>query len=140
MGDEWMKVTDKAIHFYAEDNGWKIITQNGDLSAEQQIKQIRYFVEQGVDGFIWSPTDAVACVEVAKWAKEQGVPSITYNTDVKTDAVPLTILFDSRAVAQTLAKEVIAYLEETYGEAKGLVISLQGYAANDTDRERGRRL
>ena len=57
MGDEWMKVTDKAIHFYAQDNGWKIITQNGDLSAEQQIKQIRYFVEQGVDGFIWSPTE-----------------------------------------------------------------------------------
>lgn len=136
MGDEWMKVTDKAIHNYAEDNGWKIITQDGDLKAEPQIKQIRYFVEQGVDGFIWSPTDAVACAAIAEWAKEQGVLSITYNTDVRTDAVPLTILFDSRAVAQTLAKEVIAYLEETYGEAKGLVISLQGSAANDTDRER----
>ncbi len=136
MGDEWMKVTDKAIHFYAGDNGWKIITQNGELKAEQQIKQIRYFVEQGVDGFIWSPTDAVACAQIAEWAKEQGVLSITYNTDVKTDAVPLTILFDGRAVAETLAKEAITYLEETYGEAKGLVISLQGTAANDGDRER----
>jgi ABC-type sugar transport system substrate-binding protein len=137
MGDEWMKVTDKAIHYYCEDNGWRVLTQNAHLKAEDQIKQMRYFVSQGVDGIIWSPVDAVATADVAKFCKDNGVPTITYNTDVKSDAVPITILFDSYAVAQAVANEVVDYLKETYGKVEGLVISLQGDAANDTDRDRG---
>ena len=42
MGDEWMKVCDKAIHFYAQDQGWRVITQNADFKVEDQIKQLRY--------------------------------------------------------------------------------------------------
>jgi ABC-type sugar transport system substrate-binding protein len=136
MGDEWMKVTDKAIHFYCEDQGWEVITQNPDLSAEQQIKDIRYFISQGVDGIIWSPVDSKACANVAEYAKSQGVPTVTYNTDVDTDAVPITIMFDSRAAAMKLANEAVDYLRETKGEVSGVVISLQGDASNDSDRAR----
>ena len=64
MGDEWMKVTDKAIHYYASDQGWKMQTQNPDLDAVKQIKNIRSFVQQGVDGIIWSPTDSKALAKV----------------------------------------------------------------------------
>ena len=136
MGDEWMKVTDKAIHYYCDDNGWKILTQNAHLKAEDQIKQMRYFASQGVNGIIWSPVDSVATADVAKYCKDHGVPTITYNTDVQSDAVPITIMFDSRAVATELANMVIDYLKKTYGEPKGIVISLQGDAANDSDRDR----
>ena len=136
MGDEWMKVTDKAIHYYCEDNGWKVQTQNPDLDPEQQIKDIRYFIQQGVDGIIWSPADSKACVNIAEYAKEQGVPTITYNTDVDTDAVPITVMFDSYSVAAALAEEIVAWLKETKGEVSGTIFSLQGDAANDSDRAR----
>ena len=136
MGDEWMKVTDKAIHLYSEDHGWKVVTQNPDLKAEQQIKDMRYFVSQGVDGIIWSPVDSKALVSVAEYCKEKGVPTVTYNTDVDTDAVAITVLFDSRAAAMALAEETVTYLKETKGEVSGLVISLQGDSANDSDRAR----
>jgi ABC-type sugar transport system substrate-binding protein len=136
MGDEWMKVTDKAIHYYCEDKGWKVVTLNPDLKAEQQIKDIHSFVEQGVDGIIWSPVDSEACVEVAEWAKAQGVPTVTYNTDVNTLAVPITVLFDSKGAAMTLAEAVVKDIKAATGDVKGLVISLQGDAANDADRDR----
>ena len=136
MGDEWMKVCDKAIHFYAQDQGWRVITQNADFKAEDQIKQLRYFVELGVDGIIWSPVDAQATAAIAEWCKEQGVPTVTYNTDVNTDAVAINVRFGSYEASQQLAYEVIAYLEETYGKAEGVIISVQGDAANDADRER----
>lgn len=136
MGDEWMKVTDRAIHNYASDQGWKIVTMNPDLKAEQQIKDIRSFVQQGVDGIIWSPSDSKATADIAEWAKEQGVPTITYNTDVDTDAVPITIMFDGKAAAITLAETLVEDIRAAHGEVKGLVLSLQGDAANDSDRAR----
>ncbi|MFW5986081.1 MAG: sugar ABC transporter substrate-binding protein, partial [Halanaerobiales bacterium] len=136
MGDEWMKVTDKAIHLYAEEQGWEVMTQNADFSVEEQIKQLRYFVENDVDGIIWSPVDAEATADIAEYCAEQGVPTITYNTDVNSEAVPLNIRFDSKEAATNLADEVIDYLEETQGNPEGVVISLQGDAANDADRER----
>jgi len=136
MGDEWMQVTDKAIHFYASEQGWEVTTQNADLSVEEQVNQMRYFVEQGVDGIIWSPVDAEATASVAEYAAEQGIPTVTYNTDVNTDVVPMNIRFDSYESASVLANEVIDHLKETKGEPEGVVISLQGDAANDADRER----
>lgn len=136
MADEWMKVTDRAIHYYCEDNGWKVITQNPDTKATEQIKQMRYLVSLGVDGIIWSPVDPVATAGVAEYCKEQGVPTITYNTDVRSDAVPITIMFGSKKVAMILAEKVVEHLKQTYGEPKGLIISLQGKETVDTDRER----
>jgi len=136
MGDEWMKVTDKAIHLYCADQGWKVMTQNPDLKAEQQIKDMRYFVAQGVDGIIWSPVDSQALAETAEYCLAQGVPTITYNTDVNSDAVPITVLFDSKAAAMTLAEEAVDYIKETRGAVKGIVISLQGDSSNDSDRSR----
>lgn len=136
MGDEWMKVTDKAIHYYCDDHGWTVMTQNPDLKAEQQIKDMRYFVAQGVDGIIWSPTDSQATAEIAEYCLAQGVPTVTYNTDVDTDAVPITVLFDSKDAAMTLANEAIDFIKKHQGKVEGVVISLQGDAANDTDRAR----
>lgn len=136
MGDEWMKVTDKAIHLYAAEQGWGVITQNAHLKVEDQIKQMRYFVERGVDGIIWSPVDSKATVNVAEYCKEHGVPTVTYNTDVDTSAVAINVRFDSTEAANILANEVIDYLKETYGKPQGVVISLQGDASNDADRER----
>ncbi|MBN1834355.1 MAG: sugar ABC transporter substrate-binding protein [Spirochaetales bacterium] len=136
MGDEWMKVTDKAIHYYCEDQGWEVVTLNPDLNAEQQIKDIHSFVAQGVDGIIWSPVDSKACAAAAEWAKSQGVPTVTYNTDVDTSAVPITIMFDSKAAAVTLAETIVADMKAQSGQVKGVVISLQGDASNDADRAR----
>lgn len=136
MGDEWMKVCDKAIHFYAEEQGWEVITQNADFKIEDQIKQLRYFVETGVDGIVWSPVDAKATAGIAEYCKEHGVPTVTYNTDVDSDAVAINVRFGSKEAANRLAHEVIAHLEETRGKVEGLIISLQGDAANDADRER----
>ncbi len=136
MGDEWMKVTDKAIHLYAEEQGWEVITQNAHFKVEDQVKQLRYFVENGVDGIIWSPVDAKATVNVAEYCKEHGVPTVTYNTDVDTDAVAINIRFGAKEAATILANEVVDYLKETNGKVEGVVVSLQGDAANDSDRER----
>ncbi|MGM0414821.1 MAG: sugar ABC transporter substrate-binding protein [Bacillota bacterium] len=136
MGDEWMKVTDQAIHYYAEEQGWEVMTQNADFSVESQIKQLRYFVENGADGILWSPVDAQATADIAEYCEENGVPTVTYNTDVNSEAVAINIRFGAKEAATMLAESVIEYLEETYGNAEGVVISLQGDSANDSDRER----
>ena len=136
MGDEWMKVTDKAIHLYCEDQGWTVMTQNPDLKAEQQIKDMRYFVAQGVDGIIWSPVDSKALADVADYCLEKGVPTVTYNTDVDSDSVPITVLFDGKAAAMALAEDAVKFIKETRGAVEGVVISLQGDASNDSDRAR----
>ena len=73
--------------------------------------------------------------KVAEFAKSKGVPTVTYNTDVDTKAVPVTVMFDSYAVATELAKQVVEHLN-TRGNVEGVIISLQGDAANDSDRAR----
>ncbi len=136
MGDEWMKVTDKAIHLYGLEQGWNVITQNAHFKVADQVKQLRYFLEKGVDGVIWSPVSESATADVAEYLAEHGVPTVTYNTDVKTDAVPITIMFGNKEAAKIVAQEAIDYLKEKQGEPEGVVLSIQGDPANTTDRAR----
>ncbi len=136
MGDEWMKVTDKAIHLYALEQGWNVITQNAHFKVADQVKQLRYFQEKGVDGVIWSPVAEEATADVVEYLAEQGVPTVTYNTDVKSDAVPITVMFGNKEAAKIVAREAVDYLKEKQGEPEGVVLSIQGDPANTTDRNR----
>ncbi len=136
MGDEWMKVTDKAIHLYALEQGWNVITQNAHFKVADQVKQLRYFQEKGVDGVIWSPVAEEATADVVEYLAEQGVPTVTYNTDVKSDAVPITVMFGNKEAAKIVAREAIDYLKEKQGDPEGVVLSIQGDPANTTDRNR----
>lgn len=138
MGDEWMRVTDLAIHFWGEDHGIRVLTKNARFDPEIQIKDYRYMVAAGVDAIISSPVDAVATKGITEWVVAQGVPLVTYNTDVDTTAVKITVMFGNKRAAVQVAEKCIEYLKEAQGteEPSGLIIGLQGAGAVDTDKVR----
>ena len=138
MGDEWMRVTDLAIHFWAEDHGHRVLTKNAHFDPATQIKDYRYMVAAGVNAIISSPVDPVATKDITEWVVSQGIPVVTYNTDVDTPAVKITVMFGNKEAAMRVAEKCIEYLKKTQGteEPSGLIIGLQGTEAVDTDKIR----
>lgn len=136
MGDEWMKVTDKAIQLYGIQQGWNVITKNARTKISEQVKNLNYFLSQGVDGVVWSPVDAVGPVDAVEHLAKNGVPTVTYNTDVRTDAVPITVMFGNKEAGEIIAQEVVDHLKDKMATPEGLVIGLQGDPGPDTNRLR----
>ena len=60
-----------------------ILTANGDNN--QQIEDIRYFIESGVDLLVVSPNEAVAITPAVEEAYNKGIPVIVVDRNVLTD-------------------------------------------------------
>lgn len=61
----------------------EILTANGDNA--QQMDDIRYFIDRGVDLLVVSPNEAVAISPIVEEAYNKGIPVIVVDRNVQTD-------------------------------------------------------
>jgi ribose transport system substrate-binding protein len=139
MYGAWEHAYIQSARWYAADHDMAFSTANALMQAEKQVRDIQHFIDLGVEGIVVGPVSSSAPVSVIEKAADAGIPVMTCNSDVETDAVLMSISYGNKNATAALAKEVVAYLKnevEPIGEVSGTVLHLQGSLEMSIGRER----
>ena len=102
---------------------WKGPLQEND--REGQINVVQDFITQKVDGLVLAPLDAVALVKVVSVAKEEGIPTVIFDSDLDSDVKISYVATDNynggalaaHELAKSLGKEPASKSNEKPEEA-----------------------
>ncbi len=87
--------------------GAEVNVQNANGDVEEQIRQIEYFIEKGVDVIVVVATDANALTDVITKAKDRGIKVISYDRLILNADTDLYISFDNGMVGRYMADKII---------------------------------
>ncbi|WCE32122.1 ABC transporter substrate-binding protein [Vibrio sp. SCSIO 43137] len=133
----WRTAETESVKAEAAKRGVTLKFSDAQQKQENQIKAIRSFIAQGVDGIILAPVVETGWERVLKEAKRAGIPVVLVDRGIKVkdESLYLTkvasdFVFEGRLAAAWLA-------QETHGQAN--VVELQGGpgAAPAIDRKKG---
>ena len=106
--------------------GADVNVQNANGDINEQIKQIEYFIEKGMDAIVIICIDSDSLTDVVKKAKDAGIKIIAYDRLVHNSDVDLYISFDNYEVGELMGKSLV-----DNGLAGGNVIMIGGNVADD---------
>jgi len=70
---------------FTEENGYKLLLADGQQKTENQIRAIRYFIQQDVDYIVLAPNVEEGWEAVLTEAREAGIPVILTDRQIKVD-------------------------------------------------------
>lgn len=123
--ERWIKDRD-ILMAKARENDAEIIVQNANNDDQDQLKQVKYLLGQGIDVLIIVPNDYNKSAEAVDLAKRQGVSVISYDRLVRNTNVDLYISFDNVKVGQMMASSLLDNMQQ------GNVLIING-AKNDNN-------
>lgn len=103
--ERWIKDRD-ILMAKARDLNADIIVQNANNDDQDQLKQVKYLLEQDIDVLIIVPNDLNKAATAVEMAKKQGVPVISYDRLVMNSNVDLYITFDNVKVGELMARRI----------------------------------
>ena len=109
--ERWQRDRDVFVSV-AKELGAEVNVQNANGVAQEQKKQIDYFIEKGMDVIVIIAIDPSALQDSVKKAKDAGIKVVSYDRLINDADVDLYISFDNEMVGtmmgQALVKEGIA--------------------------------
>ncbi len=106
-------LTDSVKDAFSEANGYKLIYKDGQSKQDNQIRDIRTFIQQGVDYIILAPIVETGWDTVLMEAKQAGIPVIICDRNVVVSNESLyTAYVGSNFKAE--GESAIKYLETLY--------------------------
>mgnify|MGYP000330928461 CR=1 FL=1 len=151
--ERWQRDRDVFVST-AQELGAEVNVQNGNGDAQEQIKQIEYFIDKKVDVLVVVPIDSYSLTEVIKKAKNAGIKVISYDRLALEAAPDLYISVDNEMVGKLMGTEMakvlkkgdkiimicgpsednnVSYVERGFREAiseKGIVVADMTYIDN----------
>lgn len=103
--ERWIKDRD-ILMAKAQEAGLDIIVQNANNDDQDQLEQVKYLLNQGIDVLIIVPNDLNKAAYAVEMAKKQGIPVISYDRLVLNANVDLYITFDNVKVGELMAKHL----------------------------------
>lgn len=91
----------------AQDLGAEVYVQNANGDVSEQIAQIRYFSEQGMDAIVIVAVDCYSLTEVVQQAKEAGIVVVAYDRMIENADVDLFVSFDNEAVGRMMGETMV---------------------------------
>ncbi len=91
----------------ASREGARVIVQNAGNSESEQIKQIKYLIDQNVDVLVIVAKRADSLTEVLAKAKAKNIPVISYDRLIRNADVSLYMSVDSRQVGTLMARALL---------------------------------
>lgn len=116
--ERWIKDRD-ILMSRIKDLGGEAIVVNANNDDDDQMKQVRYLVTQGIQVLIIVPNDLNRAAEAVAYAKSKGVKVISYDRLVVGADIDYYISFDNAKVGEAMAK----YIKSKFSEGKILVIN-----------------
>lgn len=90
----------------ARELGADVNVQSANGEIEEQISQIQYFINKGVDAIVVVAIDAEALKDVVLKAKRAGIPVMCYDRLIKDSDVDLYISFDNEKVGDLMGRAI----------------------------------
>ncbi len=91
----------------AKELGADVIVQNADNDSQEQVNQVKYLLDQGIDILVIIPQDADKSASLVQMAKKAGKKVISYDRLVKNAGVDMYISFDNVKVGELMARYVV---------------------------------
>lgn len=88
--------------------GEEIIVQNANNDDQDQLKQVKYLLEQNIDVLIIVPNDLKKAANAVEMAKKEGVKVISYDRLVLNSDVDVYLSFDNVKVGELMAEHVLS--------------------------------
>lgn len=108
--ERWIKDRD-ILMAKVKELGAEIIVQNANNDDHDQLKQVKYLLEQDIDVLIIVPNDNKKAATAVELAKKQGVKVISYDRLVFDANVDVYVSFDNVAVGQLMAQWVVENMQ-----------------------------
>jgi len=119
----FFQAIDAGIRDAAARIGARVETFDPDLSLERQVAAMEDFIQKGVDGIVLIAVDNRALAPVIEEAVARGIPVVTVDAPVFTDAVTTFVGTPNYEAGVMLGRYVRDYIEkELGGRAKVAVI------------------
>lgn len=103
---------DNAAQKWAEENGVKYKSYDGNNDAAAQLSQVETMIADGVDAIILNPQDADACSACVDAADEAGIPIIGVNTMVNNDKLTAYVGSQDVSAGEDIMKYMIDYMKK----------------------------
>ncbi|MCR5508431.1 MAG: substrate-binding domain-containing protein [Lachnospiraceae bacterium] len=94
----------------ARELGADVNVQSANGEIEEQITQINYFINKGVDAIVVVAIDADELTNVILKARKAGIPVICYDRLIKNANVDLYISFDNEKVGDLMGRSIYGRL------------------------------
>ena len=118
--ERWQRERDLFVS-KATELGAEVNVQNANGEVEEQIKQIEYFIDKGVDVIVVIAIDDEALLDVVARAKEAGIKIIAYDRLIRNANVDLYMSIDNEKVGELMA----TYIRNKIGTS-GSIIQIKG--------------
>ncbi len=92
----------------AKARGADVIVQNSNNNADDQIKQVKYLLDQNIDILMIVPQDAEKSAEAVYLAKKKGVKVICYDRLIKNANADFYVSFDNIKVGEYMASLMVS--------------------------------
>ncbi|SET27607.1 xylose-binding protein [Natronincola peptidivorans] len=126
--ERWMKDRDILMAKVTE-LGADIIVLNANNDDQDQLKQVRYLLEQNIDVLVLVPNDHGKAAAAVGLAKRHGVKVISYDRLVLNSNVDLYISFDNERVGELMAQHVLGKM------AHGNLLIINGATSDNNTRQ-----
>lgn len=123
--ERWIKDRDILMAKAREKNA-EIIVENANNDDNDQLEQVKYLLNQGIDVLIIVPNDNFKSADAVSLAKKQGVPVISYDRLVLNENEDLYISFDNVKIGQLMASALVDKVKD------GNILIING-AKNDNN-------
>lgn len=104
--ERWIKDRDILLA-KAKEMGVEAIIQNANNDDQDQLKQVKYLIEQNIDVLIIAPNDFNKAASAVNLAKRAGIPVISYDRLILNSNVDLYISFDNVKVGELMASAIV---------------------------------
>jgi len=105
----------KATEWWAADrDDIELLSAAGDGSTSQQISDCRNLLRQGIDGLVMTPADSNGMATIAE---EADVPVFSADIPVNSEQIGLHVGVDQMDYGGSGGEELIAAMEETWGDS-----------------------
>lgn len=81
---EFIVMLDEALEAKGEALGVRLIVNDAQRSAEQQVRQVERMIAQGVDAIILNPCEVEASSPAVDLAKQAGIPIVNVNSETRS--------------------------------------------------------
>ena len=118
--ERWSRERDLFVS-KAQELGADVNVQNANGVVEEQIKQIRYFIDKKMDVIVVIAIDDIALKDVIAEAKKEGIKVIAYDRPIRNANADLYLSVDNEKVGELMA----AYIKKSIGN-EGTIIQVKG--------------
>jgi ribose transport system substrate-binding protein len=137
--EPWRVEFNKRLIALADSDAYKDKVKLDPLDAgdktENQVAQVKTFIQRQVDAILVSPKEAAGLTDVVREATEAGIPVVVLDRDVHYDGYPCFIGGDNKVIGRAAGKVAVDMLGGP-GQAQGVICEICGGLASTPGQER----